>query len=231
MVTVAVDEIRELSPVERIARLHAVDAEIRRLEAEAAVLVAAVGDDGAFRSRGHLTISGFLRGELRWSPAQLTARRQLARLVDQVPAVIEHLAAGVIGVAQAHAFGRAGANPRCGDQLGDHAELLLEDARTLTYQQFATCIARWEQLADSDGAHRDAEANHDSRRFGLSFHDGVGRFDGRCGALDYAAFVEIFEQYRHAEFLADWHDAVARYGVADGGMHLAVSMRSARGTR
>ena len=50
--TVVVDEIRELSPVERIARLHAVDAELRRLEAEAAVLVAAVGDDGAFRVAG-----------------------------------------------------------------------------------------------------------------------------------------------------------------------------------
>ena len=42
-----------------------------------------------------------------------------------------------------------------------------------------------------------------------------------AAALDYAAFAEIFEQYRHAEFLADWHDAVARYGVADAGMHLA----------
>jgi hypothetical protein len=52
MVTVAVDEIRELSPVERIERLHAVDAEIRRLEAEAAVLVARIGDDREFRSRG-----------------------------------------------------------------------------------------------------------------------------------------------------------------------------------
>ena len=44
--------------------------------------------------------------------------------------------------------------------------------------------------------------------------------DGRCGALDSAAFSEIFEQYRHAEYLADWHHAVARYGVADAGMHL-----------
>jgi ribosomal protein L29 len=56
MVTVAVDEIRELTPVERIERLHAIDAELRRLEAEAAVLVAQVGDDGGFRDRGHLTI-------------------------------------------------------------------------------------------------------------------------------------------------------------------------------
>jgi hypothetical protein len=109
MVTVAVDEIRELTPAERIERLHAVDAELRRLEAEAAVLVAAVGDDGAFRSRGHLTIAGFLRGELRWSQQQVTTRRQLARLVEQVPTVVEHLAARAIGVAKP-AFGRSGAN-------------------------------------------------------------------------------------------------------------------------
>jgi hypothetical protein len=90
----------------------------------------------------------------------------------------------------------------------------------LPHQDFMVSLMRWEQLADSDGAHRNAEANHDSRRLGVSFHDGVGRITGQCGALDYAAFVEIFERYRHAEFLADWHHAVARYGVADAGMHL-----------
>ncbi len=220
MLATVVDEIRAMGSVERIERLHAVDAEIRRLEAEAAVLVARISDDRAFRERGHLTISGFLRGELRWSQTQVAARRQTARLADRLPAVIEHLGAGTIGVAQAHAFGRAAANPRCGDQLGDHAGLLLEHARTLSYQQFMVCLGRWEQLADSDGAHRDAEANHDGRGFGLSFHDGVGRVVGRCGALDHAAFAEIHERYRHAEFLADWHDAVARFGVEDAAMHL-----------
>ena len=221
MLATLVDETRELTPADRIEQLRAVEAELRRLEAEAAVLVAQIGHDGAFRERGHLTISGFLRGELRWSQQQVTARRQLAGLVEQVPAVIEHLRAGAIGVAQAQAFGRAAANPRCGDQLVEHAELLLEHARVLPHHDFMLSIQRWEQFADSDGAHRDAEANHDSRRFGVSFHDGVGRIAAQCGAMDYAAFSEIFERYRHAEYLADWHDAVARYGVADAGMHLA----------
>ena len=193
------------------------------------MLVSRVGVDGAFRERGHLTISGFLRGELRWSHEQVTARRRLARLVEQVPAVIEHLAAATIGVAQAHAFGRAAANPRCGDQLDDHAALLLEHARVLPHHDFMLNLKRWEQLADSDGAHRDAEANHDSRRLGVSFHDGVGRITGQCGAMDYAAFSEIFERYRHAEYLADWHDAIARYGVADAGMHLARTDAQRRG--
>jgi hypothetical protein len=146
-----VDETRALDPAGRIERLHAVEAEIRRLEAQAAVLVSQIGDDRAFRARGHLTISGFLRGELRWSPAQVTARRQLAR------------------------------------------------------------------------AHRDSEANHDSRRLALSFHDGVGRITAQCGAYDYAQFAEIFERYRHAEFLTDWDTAVARYGTDDAATNLARS--------
>ena len=53
MLTGVVDEVGELSPAERIERLRAVDAEIRRLEAEAAVLVARIGDERAFRARGH----------------------------------------------------------------------------------------------------------------------------------------------------------------------------------
>ena len=72
-----------LTPVERVARLRDVEAELRRLEAEAAMLVRQVGIDGTFRADGHLTIGGFLRGDLRWSKQQVTARRRLAHLMRQ----------------------------------------------------------------------------------------------------------------------------------------------------
>lgn len=216
-----VDEVRASTPAARIDRLVAVEAEIRRLEAEAAVLVAQLGHDGEFRNRGHLTVSGFLRGELRWSRQQVTSRRRMARLVEDLPVVVEHLAAGSIGVAQAHALAKAASNPRCGDRLGGHVELLLEHARVLPFRHFMICLERWEQLADSDGAHRDAESNHDRRRLDLSFHDGVGRMSAQCGALDHEQFAEILEQYRRAEFLADWDAAVARYGADDAAMHLS----------
>ena len=203
-----------LTPDERVARLRDVEAELRRLEAEAAMLVRQVGIDGTFRADGHLTIGGFLRGDLRWSKQQVTARRRLAHLVDAAPAVVDHLAAGAIGVAQANLFANVAANPRCGDQLDDHAELLLDLARQLPHQHFAIAIRRWETLADPDGAHRDAAADHEHRRATLTFHDGVGRLTAQCGALDHAAFSEIFERYRRAEFLADWEWAKQTYGEA-----------------
>ena len=139
----------------------------------------------------------------------------------RVPAVIEHLHAGAIGVAQADAFGRAAANPRCGGQLVDHLELLLGHARSLPFDGFHISIQAWEQLADADGANRDAEACHENRFFSLSFFDGVGRIHGQCGALDFEAVEKVFEQYQRAEWLADWDDAKARYGEDVAGSMLA----------
>jgi Domain of unknown function (DUF222) len=216
-----IDAIDSLSPDQRAARLAEIERTLRRLEAETAVLVRAVERDRGFRSDGHLTAGGFLRAELRWSTQQVTARRRLATLVSEVPAVIEHLHTGTIGVAQAHAFGRAAANPRCGGQLADHADVLLESARTLSFDAFHTTIATWERLADADGANRDAAAHHDHRRFDLSFFDGVGYVFGHGGALDYTEFSEIVEQYRHAEWLADWEQAEQQYGVDVVGAMLA----------
>lgn len=211
------DELNEvidsLSPADRIARLAEIELMVRRLEAETAVLVRAIERDGAYKADGHLGLGGFLRGAFRWSPKQVTARRRLGVLATEVPTVIEHLHGGAIGVDQAHAFGRAAANPRCGGQLADHVELLLDDARVLSYQEFKLCIDRWERLADADGADRDAQAHHDNRRFDLVHFDGVGMVSGQCGGLDFVELDEILRQYRHAEWLADWEWANARYGA------------------
>jgi hypothetical protein len=213
--------IRGESGAERQARLADVERELRRLEAEVAVLVRAEERDGGFRADGHLTVGGYLRGELRWSQQQVAARRRLARLIDETPTVIEHLHAGAIGVAQANAFGRAAANPRCGGQLVDHLDLLMRHARSLSFDGFHTAIRAWEQLADADGANRDAAACQENRFFSLSFFDGVGRVQAQCGALDYEAVTNAFDQYQHVEWLADWEDAKARYGEDVAGSMLA----------
>ncbi len=215
------ERLASMSVAERQARLVEVEGEMRRLEAEVAVLVRSVERDRGFRADGHLTAAGYLRGELRWSKQQVTGRRRLGRLIDETPGVVEHLHAGAIGVAQAHAFGRAAANPRCGGRLVDHLELLLGHARSLSFDGFHIAIRAWEQLADADGANRDGAACHEHRFFSMSFFDGVGRIEGQCGALDYEAVTKVFEQYQRAEWLADWDDATARYGEDVTGSMLA----------
>ena len=94
-------------------------------------------------------------------------------------------------------------------------------ARSLSFDGFHTSIRAWEQLADADGANRDAAACHENRFFSLSFFDGVGRVQAQCGALDYEAVSKVFEQYQHAEWLADWDEAKARYGEDVAGSMLA----------
>lgn len=215
------ERVASMTPADRQARLVEVEAELRRLEAEVATLVRSAERDRSFTTDGHLTVGGLLRGELRWSKQQVTARRRLGVLLDEAPAVIEHLHAGAIGVAQADAFGRAAANPRCGGQLVDHLDLLLGHARSLSFDGFHVSIQAWERLADADGANRDAEACHANRFFSLSFFDGVGRIHGQCGALDFEAVEQVFEQYQRAEWLADWDDAKARYGEDVAGSMLA----------
>jgi Domain of unknown function (DUF222) len=215
------ERIASMSGGERQVRLAEAEREMRRLEAELAVLVRSVDQDRSFRSDGHLTAGGFLRSELRWSQQQVTGRLRLGRLIDETPTVVEHLHAGAIGVAQAHAFGKAAANLRCGGQLVDHLELLLRHARSLSFDGFHTAIRAWEHLADADGSNRDAAACHENRCFAMSFFDGVGRIQGQCGALDDEALTKVFEQYQHAEWLADWEAAKERYGEDVAGSMLA----------
>lgn len=215
------ERVASMSSASKRARLGEIEREMRRLEAEAAVLVRAVEADRSFAVDGHLSLGGFLRAEMRWSDPQITARRRVGRLLDETPAVVEHLHAGAIGVAQAYAFGKAAANPRCGGQLVDHLDLLLRHARGLSFDGFHTAIQAWERLADADGANRDAAACHENRFFSLSFFDGVGHLRAECGAIDFEAVETVFEQYQHAEWLADWEDAKARYGEDVAGSMLA----------
>lgn len=207
-------EISGLSTPERVARTRSVEADIRRLEAELAVLIGELDGDAVHRVDGHASVRGFLRAELRWSEGDITHRLRSARLVDDLPDVMEALWAGDVGVSQVRALGKARANPRCGDQLGDHASILLAHARSLSYEEFALCVRRWEMLADADGAYKDAEANHARRSMSMVEHDGVGHIIGQCGALDLAEIREIWGRFKDAEFTADWEATKAKHGDA-----------------
>ena len=209
--------------MERWARLHELEAAYRRVEAEMVVLLAEAKAAGEGRVDGHRSLQARCRAEFRWAPADVTARMQLVRLLEDLPAVVEALGDGRIGVAQARAFGRARANPRCGAQLADHAGVLLEHARTLGFEDFHRCISRWEQLADMDGAHQDAEASHENRYLTLRERDGVVHLEGQGGALPGAELVEILRRFAEVEFDADWRDARERHGDDASVLHLARS--------
>jgi hypothetical protein len=80
---------------------------------------------------------------------------------------------------------------------------LLTHARALAFDDFRLVIERCEQLADADGAHRDAELTHATRSVAFTISHGMGRIEARGGALDVAEMNEIWERFAHGELLAD----------------------------
>ena len=214
MLAAVVEELEASDTQAKVARLRSTELEIRRLEAELAACVESLDLAEVHRVDGHASLRGFLRAELRWSEGQITNRLRTARLVNDLPDVVQALWAGEIGVAQAYAFGKARANPRCGDQLVEHAPLLLSHAKQLPYDEFSLCARRWEMLADTDGAHKDAEANHERRSISMVEHDGAGFITARCGAMDLAEIREVWQRYKDAAFTADWESTKEKHGDA-----------------
>jgi hypothetical protein len=199
---------------DRLKRAREIDARLCALTAELDELVGLIDRERDWAGDRHRSVKGYLRAELNWSDTQIADHLRAVRLAADVPEVGVALGAGTIGVSQARLFGRASANPRCGRQLAEFAGELLEHARALSYNDFRLVIERWEQLADADGSHRDAELTHATRSVVFTISHGVGRIEARGGALDTAEMKEIWERLAHGEFLADWDATVAEHGDA-----------------
>jgi hypothetical protein len=212
MFSEVVAEVAGLGDAALCERFVALEAQLRRSEAELAVVVAEVERRGRYGVDGHRTVRGWLRAMGGWSGAQTVVRCRLARLVTALPACGEALHDGRLGVAQAVELANAAANPRCGDQLADVADVLVHQAAVLPFEDFRTCVRRWEALADSDGAHRSAEAAHERRRASVIELDGTLHVTATGGPVDAAVMGEIFARFCDAEFATDVAAARARYG-------------------
>ena len=147
------------------------------------------------------------------SGRECVRRVRLARLVDAAPEVGEALLDGSLGVCQADELARVAANPRCGDQLAEVVPVLLEHATHLAFADFKVLTARWETLADTDGAHRARDATHAARSASLVVTGGVLHLRAQGGAVEGAAMVEVFERFRRSEFDADGETARANGGA------------------
>jgi len=152
-------------------RLHQIDREMRRLEAEAVATIAEAVRTRAHGEDGHSAIGGWCRAQTNWSPAETKARVRVARLAQRESSLVDAMASGELGVAQSRELGRAAANPRCGYQLGAVLPDVLEHAGKLSFEDFRLVVRRWEMLADTDGTHRDRETSHAGRSASLTDGD------------------------------------------------------------
>ena len=213
MLATTVDNLRELDDRALTDEFRRLELERRRIEAEMAVVVA----EGHRRSihvvDHHHSMTGWLKANANYSNIQCSRLRRLARLVDDLGEVGAALHAGHIGTAQADELARVRANPRCGDQLGDSIELLLEQAEQLSFENARTCLRRWEILADLDGAHADREANVANRTATVVELDGTLHLRASGGdALSTAEMVAIFEAELQRQFHLDADERARLHG-------------------
>jgi Domain of unknown function (DUF222) len=186
----------------------------RRTEGALAAVIGMVNERGVHGRDGHGNVSGWCRALGRWSDNECRDRIRTANLIRSDARFRDAVLSGEIGVAQSHELGRAFANPRCGTQLVDVAEVMVDNATKLSHHEFRITVRRWEMLADSDGAHKTAEAAHEGRRAGIAEVGEEIHINARGGLAQGAVMTEIFERFCDAEFTADWDQTLARFGEA-----------------
>jgi hypothetical protein len=204
MFATVVDDIQSLDNGGVTERLRELELQRRRLDAETLALITLAQSRGVHREDGHLSVAGWLRANVNWSGPQIAAATKAARLVDTHESAGDALSEGHIGAAQVHELARASRNPRCGSEIGEVLELLLDHAEQLPFDDFRRVVRRWESLADEDGAAVDAEVNETNRT--ASLHEVGGAVDLRASggsAMTVAEMLGIFEQFVEDEFRTD----------------------------
>jgi hypothetical protein len=205
-------ELEALDPAGLAAEFHRLDHERRLAEARLVALIEVVDRTGAHHLDGQVTAAGWLRALGRWSAAEARQRVRSARMASQIDAVATSLASGALGVAQCHELARAHANPRCGDLLHPVMDTLLDAAGTLPFDEFRTVVHRWETLADTDGAHRDAAASHDRRTASVHLDDDGMHLHATGSTLSGAIMANVLRRFCDAEFASDWEATRAMWG-------------------
>jgi hypothetical protein len=129
-----------------------------------------------------------------------------------LPAVRTEFREGRIGVAQINELAKLAANPRVRDVLPASEQVLLRAAQELRFDDFKTICARWEQLADRDGAYRDHDRSFARRNATVVEAGGHFELQSRQAAVQGTVMRDILQKFCEAEFRADWEVTVAQYG-------------------
>ena len=213
MLATVVERLTELTDTAFTDQFRQLELERRRIDAEMAAFVA----EGHRRSihvvDHHHSMTGWLKAHTNTSQHQANRLRKLARLIDDLPTVGEALHAGHIGTAQADELANVRANPRCGDQLADSIDVLLEQAEQLSFDDARTCLRRWETLADTDGAHHDRDESEAARRASAVEIDGTLHLRANGGSpLATAEMIAIFDAAVEREFRHDVAERTRLHG-------------------
>ena len=206
------DDLAALEPHELTSLMAGLEARRRAVEAQQLAVLEVVAARGLHRADGHRSVKAWHRATVNCSAGAALRRTRTVKLIRGVPVAAAAIAEGRLGVEQAHELARAHANPRCGHRLIEVADVLVEAASTLSFEDFRELVRRWETLADLDGAHARSDASRHHRRAAISLSAFGFHLDATGPKLEGAAMVEIFNRFCDAEFATDFDRARAEAG-------------------
>jgi hypothetical protein len=215
-------ELFDTTDTELDERLRTLELLRRRVDAEMALTVATVEQRRLYLADGHRSMKGYLRATCNSSNPDAAGHRRLAKAADGVPGLATALHSGRIGVAQAAAMARVYRNVRVRDRLVEFAAMLLELAERYCYDDFVIALARFEMLADTDGAHRTRDEQIEGRNAHVTTVGGELHLDATGGdPLVNDELEAIFRRFCEHEFRKDAADRRAEHGDDASGKPLA----------
>jgi Domain of unknown function (DUF222) len=201
----------------------------RRVESLQVSVVDQVDRTGVFGVDGHHSAIAWSAFTCRTSRTVASRRVRTGRMLRHLTTAAEVFAAGEIGVEQVAVLTKLHGNPRCGHELVDSEDTLVECARRLSFDEFDKTAARWLQVTDQDGAEPKHDTLHENRHLSVNrMPDGGWRLGGSNSAVAGELFNQVLEQFTKTERLADWEAARLIYGDQTTNAHLARTERQRR---
>ena len=205
----ALDTLQQADPSaygdpESIQQLHR---ELARLEAFVTAAAAAFDAAGAWVPDGARNAASWLTTKCRLSKREARRRIRLGRQLRSLPLASEAFAAGELTAAHVEALGGClGGNKD--EAMRRDEGLLVDQARRLRVDDFARALSYWRQLADPDGAERDADFQRAERAVSLD-QSIDGMYFGRL-TLDPVSGAIVSGEIKRLEqelFENDWAEA------------------------
>ena len=168
----------------------------------------------AYAEDGHASISGWVKATCNSSSGDTKALVQTARLLHAIAETRVAAHDGSVGIPQLRLLAKVFANPRSADLFPDSAQLLVDHARSLWFNEFEVVMRRWESLADADGAHGAHERAHLQRHASIHVLGEKVYVDAQGGVAAGTAMEEVFAHFVKAEFHAEWDRGVDKWGEA-----------------
>ncbi len=206
----------ELDAPEMRMWLEEVEALRRTVEAAAVGAAGAVDRSNPFRRQGFLSAKTVVKHMCQLSGPEAHRRIQTARLHEALPEWADSEGDGRVGVAQSELMARIAANPRIASSVLERdSPALLDDAITLSFDEFERRARTWDSLADPDGDQARNERLHATRDVRMRPRpEGGWTITGNLAELAGCEVNEIFSWFIEAEWHTDWADARSRLGDA-----------------